>query len=180
VPFAFLVSITAKRRTTVVLYNPHTAGPRHRSRCAACGGVFFAPATTRPRRFCSDRCRDAARRQRNHELFGVARGRRRGSGGVPRISKNNRVFSKAYKPDFRDRGSGISAHSGVIEIEILAGRSWHEVTSPDGVKTWISAVATVATTAAVAIVSTWSPVTSTIGADLAIPEFLMVARRVAP
>jgi hypothetical protein len=176
VPFAFLVSITAKRRTTVVLYNPHTAGPQHRSRCAACGGVFFAPATTGRRRFCSDRCRDAARRQRNHELFGVARGRRRGSSGVPRISKNNRVFSKGCKADFGGRGSGITGPASVIEAEVMAGRSWRQVQSPDGVTCWVAAV-NPASPAAVTVTEGAAALIATIPADLSIPDFL---KRAAP
>jgi predicted nucleic acid-binding Zn ribbon protein len=144
-----------------MLYNPQksrrqvTRHHRHR-RCAVCGQRFASEPTTKPRRFCGDRCRDAARRQRNHVILGIAR-----------ISKNRPVFSKGCKVNFGGRGSGIAGTATVIEVEIIAGRFWHEVLSPDGVKCWstISPVATTASAEATALITT-------IPDNLSIPAFL--------
>jgi hypothetical protein len=71
-----------------------------RRRCECCGGVFFAKRGSRRQFFCSDRCRDADRRERNFARFGTAR---RGRQAVPRTTRNNQVISGACKGDFGDR-----------------------------------------------------------------------------
>jgi hypothetical protein len=155
-----------------VLYSPpkshrQVVRPRRRRRrCTVCGQPFKSEPTTKPRRFCGDRCRDAARRQRNHEILGIARGRRGGSSGVPRISKNNRVFSKGYKADFPDRGSGITG--AAVETEVIVNRSWRQVVSPDGVTCWVAT----SPTEPIAVTAEAAALIATIPADLSIPDFL--------
>jgi hypothetical protein len=164
-----MVSTAGKQWSSAVRnsrHDPPLQSRHRRRRCACCGQA--SPSKTRPGRFCSDRCRDAARRKRNHERFGRARGY---PSSVPRISKNKRAFSKPCKGDFRDRGSHISGPSEVIAIAILAGRSWRQVVSPAGVESLVTTIKP-APSITLAISTFWSPTTTAIGADLWIPNFL--------
>ena len=154
--------------------SPH----RRRRRCACCGQPFATK--TRPGRFCSDRCRDAARRQRNHRRFGVTG--HRGS-SRPRIFKNKPVSSKPYKADFCDRGSGIYGPTAVVEVEIRAGRSWHPVVSLAGIVCQVTRLPKSTPASEATWRSDWSPnwlPSWPVGPDLTIPEFLQRASPTAP
>jgi hypothetical protein len=68
------------------------------ARCCECCGQRLQPKRgSRRQRFCNSRCRDEARRARNHAVFGTAR---RGSQAIPRSVENNRVKSNACNGHF--------------------------------------------------------------------------------
>jgi endogenous inhibitor of DNA gyrase (YacG/DUF329 family) len=71
-----------------------------RRRCECCGVAFTAKRAARRQFFCSSRCRDADRRERNFRHFGSARG---GRSAVPRSSQKTQVISSHYKGTFGDR-----------------------------------------------------------------------------
>jgi hypothetical protein len=98
--------------------------------CATCGEPLTPKRGSRRQRFCCYRCRDEARRTSNFALSGVTR---RGSQGIPRSIENNDEKSIACKADFGHRASAISGPTRVIDREIVAGRNWQPVISPDGV-----------------------------------------------
>jgi hypothetical protein len=88
-----------------------------RRRCESCGASFTPKRAARRQFFCSDRCRDAARRGRNFELFGQAR---RGSGPVPRSNQKTQVISEPCKGDFGDRAWRVIAGPQVSEANLCA------------------------------------------------------------
>ena len=103
---------------------------RHATTCAECGAVFVARRTGRKRRFCSNQCRDAHRRQLNFEVSGTAR---YPTQAKPRNAENPPTVSKDCEPVFAGRGSGICGSRTVIEAEIGAAHVWTETASSSGV-----------------------------------------------
>jgi hypothetical protein len=99
--------------------------------CTNCGAAIIPKRASRRQRYCSYKCRDEARRARN---FAISATTRRGSPLIPRPVQNNSVGSRSCEADFHDRASGIVGPRAVIEVEILGGRKWREVLSPDGVR----------------------------------------------
>ena len=97
--------------------------------CTNCGAAIIPKRASRRQRYCSYKCRDEARRARN---FAISATTRRGGPLIPRPVQNNSVRSRSCEGDFHDRASGMPR--AVIELEILGGRKWHEVLSPDGVR----------------------------------------------
>jgi hypothetical protein len=91
--------------------------------CAICRHAIVAKHVGRKARFCSDKCRSAARRARNRAGLG-------GSSGATRNAANSFIKSNARKGDFGGRASpsglpmvaSISGPPTVIEIEIGADR----------------------------------------------------------
>ena len=75
-----------------------------RRRCECCGVAFPAKRAARRQFFCSSRCRDADRRERNFRHFGTAR---RGRSAVPRSSQKTQAISKPCKGTFNDRASPL-------------------------------------------------------------------------
>jgi hypothetical protein len=71
-----------------------------RRRCECCGDPFTAKRAARRQFFCSSRCRDADRRERNFRNFGTAR---RGSSAVPRSNQKTQVTPRPYKGTFSER-----------------------------------------------------------------------------
>jgi hypothetical protein len=58
--------------------------------------------------------------------------------------ENSGVGSRDCKGDFDGRASGIIGARAVIDVEILGGRKWREISSADGVRTevaWLSRTA---------------------------------------
>ena len=101
--------------------------------CANCG-KRLDPQTKRagrPQRFCSDKCRDEARRARNFAAFGATR---RGRSRKPRNVQNNHAASKACRSNSGDRASGVCGPVRVISRELFAGLTWRAVISPDDVR----------------------------------------------
>ena len=104
-------------------------------RCEACGRTVMR--RSRQQRFCSDRCRDFARRENNAST----------------AFKNPVVGEDTGKPtNPPKKSSGVNglhgAKSGstprifgprqVIERELFGGREWHEEVSPHGVVTQVA------------------------------------------
>jgi hypothetical protein len=113
----------------------HTAAPLGRAgnllRCAVCGAALAPRRGSRRQKFCSYRCRDEARRARNHAKFSATR---YPCQGKPRSVQNRPLSSKDCESVFADRPLRINAvPRAVIELELFAGREWLTVTSPDGV-----------------------------------------------
>ena len=97
--------------------------------CTNCGAAIIPKRASRRQRYCSYKCRDEARRARN---FAISATTRRGTPLIPRPVQNNSVRSRTCEGSFHDRARGIPR--AVIEVEILGGRKWREVLSPDGVR----------------------------------------------
>ena len=97
--------------------------------CSNCGAALTPKRASRRQRYCSYKCRDEARRARN---FAISATTRRGTPLIPRPVQNNSVRSRTCEGSFHDRARGIPR--AVIEVEILGGRKWREVLSPDGVR----------------------------------------------
>jgi hypothetical protein len=57
----------------VLLPDPKFTGQGARRRCPVCNKTINVKTTGRTRRFCSDTCRELARRDRNFHGFGVTR-----------------------------------------------------------------------------------------------------------
>ena len=102
--------------------------------CGTCGAVIVAKRGSRRQRFCSPKCRDAARRSRNFQKIGKTR---YPHSGVPRSDKNSLGNSNASETDIADRSLRISRHR-IIEIELIAPHDWEPVISADGVVSWVA------------------------------------------
>jgi hypothetical protein len=151
-------------------YGARLQGGSRRRKCEACKAFFVPKRGTRRQFFCSDRCRDADRRERNFRRFGTAR---RGRPDVPRAGQNSPLVSTTCKGTFGGRAYSIDGPPEVIETEIIAGQVWRPVTSPDGVTCQVRRVRPTNNPIAGVISRwepTWSPVSSQIDAPL--PEFL--------
>jgi predicted nucleic acid-binding Zn ribbon protein len=108
-----------------------TAKPHQRKTqgpcCPVCGHPVPRWLIGRRKRFCSDACRDEARRARNFSILG------RGS-GVPRNAGNPHIISTTYSPVFVGRGSvDPQLWHAIVEVEVFADRDWMEVVSTDNV-----------------------------------------------
>lgn len=104
--------------------------------CAHCGRALKAKHTGRKRRFCSDRCRDQARKCRKSAFRGTVLGigSRR-----PRNAENQPTVSKNCKGDFAGRASvDAQLWRAIVEAEIFAGRAWDEAVSRDGVRSLVT------------------------------------------
>jgi hypothetical protein len=82
--------------------------------CATCGAPLDIKHNGRPRRFCSDRCWDAARRNRNFRVSGRARYPSQGVPGNPRKTQAKSTICEGTSadprsPTIRVFGRGISA-----------------------------------------------------------------------
>jgi len=98
--------------------------------CSNCGAPLNPKRGSRRQLYCSNRCRDEARRTRN---FAVSGATRRGSPAIPRSVENRPLVSTSCKNGFAGRTPSIIGPQIVIETEIIAGRIWRSVVSPDGV-----------------------------------------------
>ena len=98
--------------------------------CQKCGKPLHPKRGSRRQQYCSYKCRDEARRDRN---FAVSATTRRGRKAIPRPVENQPLVSNGYKADFAGRDFSIVGPAKVIEREIIAGRIWESVVSPDGV-----------------------------------------------
>jgi hypothetical protein len=98
--------------------------------CQKCGEPLHPKRGSRRQLYCSYKCRDEARRQRNFAASGATR---YPSQGIPRSVENQPLSSNGCKADFVVRPPCIVGPARVIETEVIAGRSWESVVSPDGV-----------------------------------------------
>ena len=104
--------------------------------CAVCGHALVRKHTGRKPRFCSDRCRDRARKGRKSAFRGTVLGV---GSHRPRYARNSDVNSKACKPVFAGRGSvDPRLWHTIIEVEVFAGRDWQKIISRDGVPSEIA------------------------------------------
>jgi len=86
-------------------------------RCQHCQAKMRSPKRSgRKAVFCSDKCRDAARRNRNFEGSGNTR---KGTQAIPRNAPKSSTISSPCKGDFADRGPVRSA-----PINLLGGGSF--------------------------------------------------------
>jgi hypothetical protein len=99
-------------------------------RCEACGRTVIR--RSRQQRFCSDRCRDFARRENNARTAfkNPVAGTGTGKPTNPPKKSNGANGLHAAKPESTPR---IYGPRRVIERELFGGRDWHEEVSPDGV-----------------------------------------------
>lgn len=110
----------------------------HSATCAICGEVFKLKLTGRPRLFCSAACRVSSLRnsksatQRFKNRFRVVVPERYKT--APKTSTKPGTFTGQKA----GRGYGIEASNGVIELEVLGGRTWQQITSTDGVTSFIT------------------------------------------
>jgi hypothetical protein len=106
-----------------------TAPRRHAGNaycCEYCSRLLRPKRGSRRQKFCEASCRKRAFRARKW----ASRYRTPGAG---RPVQNRPSISKSYKRDFADRTPSIVGPQIVIEREIIAGRDWKSVVSPDGV-----------------------------------------------
>jgi len=104
--------------------------------CQKCGKLLHPKRGSRRQQYCSYKCRDEARRARN---FAASATTRRGSQPIPRSVENQPLVSNGCKADFVVRPPCIVGPAIVIEREVIDGRIWESVTSPDGVVTQVAA-----------------------------------------
>ena len=100
------------------------------TRCLVCGSTVNPRRASRRQKYCSYRCRDEARRARNFAASGATR---RGSLGIPRSVENQPLTSTRCEGRFAGGASSIIGPQILFETEIVAGRIWKSVVSPDGV-----------------------------------------------
>ena len=102
--------------------------------CSTCGAAIVAKRGSRRQRYCSPKCRDAARRERNFQKIGLARYPR---SGVPRSTKKSRSASEASTAGLADQRNRVSRRR-LIEIEVIAPHEWKSATSTDSVVSWVA------------------------------------------
>ncbi len=87
------------------------------ARCQHCRAEIRSPKRSgRKAAFCSDKCRDAARRTRNFEGSGNTRKRTQ---AIPRNASKRSMISNPCKGDFADQGPARS-----VPINLLGGGSY--------------------------------------------------------
>jgi len=102
---------------------------RRAGSCQHCGAELHGKRVGRPPKFCDAACRKAAFRSKQWENS-VERYRTPEAG---RNAENQPLVSNGYKANFVGRTSSIVGPARVIETEIIAGRIWEPVVSPDGI-----------------------------------------------
>jgi hypothetical protein len=97
--------------------------------CEHCGEPLRPKRGGRPPKFCDAACRKAAFRSKQWEnSAGSYEGPQAGRNG-----ENRPLVSNGYKADFVGQTPSIVGPLIVIEREIISGRTWESVVSPDGV-----------------------------------------------
>jgi hypothetical protein len=172
---------TGERRQFSKSCNSKTqSATRAEPTCEVCGKVLVRKKAGRKRHFCSDQCRDAARRNRSFVGL-VGKGAFFRGGGYPTQGNPRNAVAAIWFC------RGIFGHFGdrapvdpvlwrlIVEIELFGGLAWQPAISVDGVRCEIARFApkklnTAARTKAAELIAQ-------IPADLSIPEFL---RRLPP
>jgi hypothetical protein len=101
--------------------------------CEHCGAPLHPKRGGRRPKFCDADCRKAAFRARNWA-------RRYWTPEAGRNARNRPLVSTSRKGGFAGRTPSIIGPQSVIETEIIAGRIWESVVSPDGVKCKVARV----------------------------------------
>ena len=94
--------------------------------CEYCSRPLRPRGGSRRQKFCDAGCRKRAFRARKWA-------NRYRTPGAGRSVQNQPSISKGYRDGFVDRRDSIVGPQIVIEREIIAGRDWKSVVSPDGV-----------------------------------------------
>ena len=99
-------------------------------RCEACGRTVAR--RSRQQKYCSDRCRDFARRENNARTAFKNPVVGQDTGRVTNPPKKSNGFNGLHgaNPGPTPR---IYGPRRVIDVELFGGRDWHEESSPDGV-----------------------------------------------
>jgi hypothetical protein len=100
-----------------------------RRRCAT-NKPLAIKRTGRPRSYCSDRCRDAGRRQANFAVSARTRPDHQRCHETPKKAVQVQCFPAATQSIDPPR---ISGPRNVLEAELIARRQWHQAASRDGV-----------------------------------------------
>jgi predicted nucleic acid-binding Zn ribbon protein len=128
-----MTDIDVRTTSRFVHANQEQRAPARRHapvRCAVCGRTVMR--RSRQQRYCSDRCRDFARREKNARTAfkNPIVGQHTGKPTNP--PKKSHRFNSL--PAAKSGATpAIYAPREVISREIIAGRDWREEISPDGV-----------------------------------------------
>jgi hypothetical protein len=119
-----------------MLYRPIRAPGRagNAFACENCGKALHPKRGSRRQRFCCEACKKKALRSRKWltPYDGL---------GPSRSVQNNANNSNTCNGHFRDLPPDISGPEHVITQEVIRGRDWYEVTSPDGVACLVAQIA---------------------------------------
>ncbi len=107
------------------------------SKCPICAAPLSRKLIGRRKKFCSDRCRDQARRLRETAVQRLKKGARYPCSRVPRNDERNACATGTFEGENRDRAPAISGPRNVIEAEVIAGFEWREVLSADGIVSFV-------------------------------------------
>jgi endogenous inhibitor of DNA gyrase (YacG/DUF329 family) len=103
--------------------------------CAACGRMV--PRAARQQRYCSDRCRDFARREKDaSQINGRTAIKNHVVGEDTGQPTNPHKLSNGFNALQAAKAGSTRVICGpqrVIQRELIAGRAWHEEVSPNGV-----------------------------------------------
>jgi hypothetical protein len=108
------------------------ASNKRRFKCPVC--ERSVDRQSRQQQFCSPRCRSRAFREKTHPMTGC-------TGSVtdpPKISNENNILQWPKSRSSTRFKNGICGPRKVIDFELIAGRSWQEVVSSNGVKSYVS------------------------------------------
>lgn len=119
--------------------------------CRNCGAKIKTRRRGRKARYCSDRCRVDANRQLNFPFANVSGENENPAAGalkkparyphsrLLRNAKNFLAISNGCKHDFAGRGSAVNGLlRSIIDVEVIAPHAWIEVTSTDGVVSFVA------------------------------------------
>jgi endogenous inhibitor of DNA gyrase (YacG/DUF329 family) len=152
-----------------MLFNPNPTTPQFRTRttrtCAVCGRPLWQ--ANAKKRFCGDRCRQAAHRsQKWADQYETSRSGRHHPSRVSRSVENSPSTSRVCKAILAGRAFSIIGPKHVIEIEVFADRAINS----DGSRYEIPAEA--AEGIDPVIKARADGLIAQIPADLSIPDFL--------
>ena len=101
---------------------PNTNGHRLQQ-CDACGQPFARNLAGRQKKFCSDACRDKARRAINFSVSGRTR---------PEPRNDSRSACGTGANFGRNAGRGIVGPQCAVSAEVLNAHAWRPLTAEDG------------------------------------------------
>jgi hypothetical protein len=96
-----------------------TISQKFQGRCPVCGVPFTRSLVGRRKRFCSDRCRDEARRAFNFSVLGRCR-------GEPRNDAKGACAARGKTGPTSGRPPDICGPRHVIEAELEGALTWSE------------------------------------------------------
>jgi hypothetical protein len=118
---------------------PPPGGAATRDSAVLCPCGRRVKRRSRAQKFCSDKCRQRARREKTVRDGGQKIGQGGSTRPVTNPPKNCRVFNGLQGAKSRTSPS-ISGPDYVLDFEIFEGREWAAVTSPDGVTCTVSSL----------------------------------------